>query len=167
MNKAAIIISSLILLTQSNLFGQQANAKTDPIDFYTYQLDTTISKADSISFLLDSIHVKAYVQKNKIIATCLFEKSKSLLTIYLYSKDNNLVAAKVQEQCPTMDDLHNYASFYYDKGKLLDNKYRWTVRPCMAVPMDKSIYELYGYNPNLNGDFLKKFVVLVYEKLKP
>ena len=65
-----------------------------------------------------------------------------------------------------MDDMYANSFFCYDKGKLFNENHRWTVRPCMAIPMDKGVYELYGYNPNLNADFLKKFVLLLYDKIK-
>ncbi|OQP47846.1 hypothetical protein A4H97_30515 [Niastella yeongjuensis] len=166
MRKASIIILSLLLFSQTYLFGQETNARRKAIDTYAYQLDTTKSSTDTITFLFDTIQVKAQVQNNRISATCLFKQSKSLLTINFYSRGNILVSVKVREQSPHMSDMFSNSSFYYDKGQLFDVEYFYTVRPCMAIPMDKSIYEQYGYNPNLNADFLKQFVLRLYGKIK-
>ena len=166
MRKATIIILSLFLFSQTYLFGQKTNAKKNSIDMYAYQLDTTERSTVTITFLFDTIQVTAQVQNNKVSATCFFKQSKSLLTINFYSRCNNLVSVKAKEQSPTMSDMYAYSAFYYDNGKLFDEDYFWTVRPCMAIPMDKSVYELYDYNPNLNADFLKKFVLQLYDKIK-
>lgn len=154
-------------MTQTHLFGQKTNPKRNKIDMYAYQLDTSrAATSDSITFLFDSVQVTALVQKNRVVATCLFVNSKSVLTIRYYSKDKELVSVKIREQSPLMDDMYANSFFYYDKGKLFDENYRWTVRACMAIPTDKSVYELYGYNPNLNADFFKIFVLQLYDKIK-
>lgn len=166
MHKATIIILALLLFSQTYLFGQKTNTRTNAIDIYAYQLDTTENSTDTITFLFDTIQVIAQVQNNRVSTTCFFKQSKSLLRINFYSRNNNLVSVKVKEQSPIMSDLYAYSAFYYDNGKLFDEDYFRTIRACMAIPMDKSIYELYGYNPNLNADFLKKFVLQLYDKLK-
>ena len=166
MRKATIIILALLLFSQTYLFAQKTNARRKSIDIYAYQLDTIKNNTVTITFLFDTTQVTAQVQNNKVSVTCFFKHSKSLLTINFYSRDNNLVSVKVKEQSPKMSDLYAYSAFYYDNGKLFDEDYFWTVRPCMAIPMDKSVYDLYGYNPNLNADFLKKFVLQLYDKIK-
>ena len=167
MHKATIIILSLFSLTKTFSFGQKTDFKTAAIDMYAYHIDTTKSSTDTVTFLIDSVQVTAKIQKNRVIATCIFEQSKSVLIINLYSRDNDLVSAKIMEQSPTMDAMNSNSFFYYEKGKLFDENYSRTIRPCIAIPMDKSIYELYGYNPALNATFLKKFVLLLYNKIKP
>ncbi|MBO9204330.1 MULTISPECIES: hypothetical protein [Niastella] len=166
MCKTTIIILSLLFFSQTDLFGQQTNARTNAINIYTYQLDTTKSDTNTITFQFDTIQVTAQVQKNRISATCFFKQSKSLLTINFYSRDNKLVSVKAREQSPIMNDMFSMSIFYYDNGKLFDENYFSTIRPCMAIPVGISVYELYGYNPNLNAGFLKKFVLQLYDKIK-
>ncbi|HRX93419.1 MAG TPA: hypothetical protein P5158_04850 [Chitinophagaceae bacterium] len=166
MLKTGIIISFFCLLSQTTLFGQKNKHKTNKIDMYAYQLDTTKATSDTISFLFDSIQVIAQVQKNRLVTTCLFLNSKSVLTIRFYSKDKELISVKIREQSPIMSDMYSNTFLYYDKGKLFHEYYRHTVRPCMGFSKDQSLYEMYGYNPSLNADFLKKFVTLLYEKIK-
>ncbi|PZP39760.1 MAG: hypothetical protein DI598_19755 [Pseudopedobacter saltans] len=155
-----------ILLVSAKLFGQDKLSKADRINLYAYQIDTVKTKIDSFKFSFDSIQVDVKTRNNKIATTNFFEKSKSRLTVDYYFKDNELVLINVVEQCPQFDDLHSYSVFYYDKEKLIAEKYRHTIRPCLAIPMDKNIYELYGYNPALNSEFLKVFVVRLLKKIK-
>lgn len=166
MHKTSISIILLVLIAQINLFGQKGNPNTREIDRYSYQLDTIKSKTDTINFIVDSIQVKAQIQENKIVATCFFEQSKSLLTVNFYSKEKFLVKVNVKEQSPRLDDLFASTTYYYNSGELFDQNFSCTIRPCMAVSINNSIYELYGYNPNLNTSFLKKFVLLLYDKIK-
>lgn len=160
---------SYIVLTffvSVKLFGQDKLSKADSISLYAYQIDTANTKIDSFKFLLDSIQVDVKTKDNKIATTNLFEKSKSRLTVDYYFKDNDLVLINISEQSPKFDDLHSYSVFYYDKVKLFDEKYRHTIRPCLAIPLDKTIYQLYGYNPTLNSEFLKVFIVELLDKIK-
>ncbi|GEM_PF-1094634 len=156
----------LTLLVSTRLFGQDKISKTDSISLYAYRIDTTKTKTDSFKLSLDSIQVDVKTKTNKIATTNFFEKSKSHLTIDYYFKDKDLVLVNIVEQSPKLDDLHSYSVFYYDNGRLFDEKYRHTIRPCLAIPMDKTIYELYGYNPTLNTEFLKKYLVELLDKIK-
>ena len=156
----------LTLLISAKLFGQDKLSKTDSISLYAYQIDTAKTKTDSFKLLLDSIQVEVKTKTNKISTTNFFDKSKSHLTVDYYFKDDNLVLINIAEQSPKLDDLHSYSIFYYDKGKLVDEKYRHTIRPCLAIPIDKTVYELYGYNPTLNSDFLKFYVIELLDKIK-
>lgn len=166
MSKAAIILIAFLLFIQTASFGQQRNTKANEIALYAYKLDTTTGKTDTLNFTLDSIEVKAQIQTNKIVAKCLFKQSKSILTIDLYSKERNLVFVNVKEQCPAMNDLFANTSFYYDKGQLFDEDYKCTVRPCLAYPVEKNSYEIFGYNPALTPGFPKAFVSHLYDRLK-
>src|SRR5688572_2728582 len=114
MHKASIIILSLFFFSQTYLFGQETKDRTNAIDIYTYQLDTTEGSTSTITFLFDTIQVTVQVQSNRVCATCFFKQSKSLLTINFYSRDNNLVSVKVREQSPIMSDMYAYSAFYYD-----------------------------------------------------
>ena len=156
----------LTLFVSVKLLGQDKLSKADSLSLYAYQIDTAKTKTDSFNLSLDSIQVGVKTKTNKIATTNFFEKSKTHLTIDYYFKDNDLVLVNIAEQSPKFDDLHSYSVFYYDKGKLFDEKYRHTIRPCLAIPMDKTIYELYGYNPTLNSDFLKAYVVKLLDKIK-
>ena len=165
MFKTTAFITVICFLIHNCVLGQSDNSITRKIDMYAYQLDTTSTHTDTITFMLDSVQVTAQIQKNRVVATCVFVKSKSLLTIRYYSEDKKLRLIHTSEQSPIMSDMYALIYFYYENGKVFDTKYRWTIRSCMAIPMDKSISELYGYNPTLNTDFFKAFVLQLYERI--
>jgi hypothetical protein len=156
----------ILLIISANLFGQNKFTKTVSVGLYAYQIDTAQAMMDSFRFSLDSIQVSVKIKTNKIATTNYFERSKSLLTIDYYFRDKKLLLVNIAEQSPKLDDLHSYSVFYYDKGKIFEEEYRHTIRPCLAIPMDKSIFDLYGYNPNLNTEFLKKYIVMLLDKIK-
>ena len=166
MTKRINYIFLILLILSTNLFGQDRLSKTDRIGLYAYKIDTAQTKIDSFSLSFDSIGVSVKTKTNKIATINLFERSKSLLIIEYYFKDKRLLLVNVSEQSPKFDDLHSYSIFYYDNGKIFDEKYRHTIRSCLAIPMDKSIYDLYGYNPDLNSKFLKKYIVELLDKIK-
>jgi hypothetical protein len=165
MTKFLISILALLFLGRTSLFGQH-NSETQQIYSYAYMVDTSAGKVDTASFIMDSIEVSAQIQKNRIVATCLFRQSKSKLVVSLYLKKKALVFVKIQEESPKMNDLSMNTLFYYKKAKLFHADYNHTVRPCMLISWNQSVYETYGYNPSLNADFLKVFVLLLYNELK-
>jgi hypothetical protein len=89
MHKATIVILSFFFFSQTYLSAQNTKARTNAIDVYTYQLDTTKGSTNTIAFLFDTIQVTTKVQSNRVCATCFFKQSKSLLTINFYSRGNN------------------------------------------------------------------------------
>jgi hypothetical protein len=163
MLKNTITLLSILLVTQVTLFGQQRDSRVDKIDIYTKQIDTSNDSSISAVFSLDSIQVTARTQKNKITATCSFEKSKTLLTIDFYSKDNALIAVRIKEQSPLHEKVYRIAFFYYENGKIIYEDYWGTRQLGMAVTVDGSGY---GYNTNLTTEFEKKLVLLLFDKIE-
>jgi len=164
--KGAIL--PVFLLLQILSTGQQVKAdpRIDPIAEYTRQINYLNYKGDSLNLVMDSIAVNAVLSRERIICKCLFEQSKTMLTIYYYIKRAELVCTRIEEQSPFVDDLYRASVFYYENEKLFGENYFRTVRACMAIPLDNKGQIISEYNPSLSPVFLKKFVWELYQKLK-
>jgi hypothetical protein len=163
----------LFLISNGSLFGQFFNrygnadtVKIFAIDDYAYKIDLAETKFASAKFVLDSIHIKVKKFSNKLETISFFNKSKSILKIDFYINDCGLAMARVKEPSPKFDDLAAYSNFYFENDSIFYSDYYFGVRMCMAIPRDRSFSEVYGYNPNLNGDNLKKYVKKLFTKLK-
>ncbi len=141
-------------VAQNNSF-RIGNDFSDSIDRIAFLIDHF--QGDSIRdklFALDSIDVQYKKRANKN----LFKKSHSQLYIDLYFDDITLLKAEVTEISPLYIDLFSKSILYFDSNKVVYERYFEKIRPCMGVPLNKSIYEIWGYNPCLNSDFLKRYI---------
>ncbi len=170
MNKIKIILFPL-LLCYINLPAQfgtfKHNSKDVAIDLYAYNVEKSITNADSFEISIDSIHVKFKTSQDKIEATSTFEKSNSILYINCYLRNDSLLKVTIKEPSPLFTDMFSASIFYIEDNKIFDEQYRCTVRPCMGIPLNKSIDELYGYNKYLRSDFLKSYIAELLKKIKP
>jgi hypothetical protein len=147
-----------LILTASHSVGQLNDPARLKITLYAYSVDSSITKLDSVNFQWDTVGVTAIKLKNKISTTNIFTNSKSTLKIDYYYKDRRLIFIKISEPSPEFDDLSNYSDFYYsDDNKIFKENYYSSVRVCMPVPKNKSIFDLYGYNKNFDEKFLKTY----------
>ena len=117
---------------------------------------------------LDSIEVKFfYNQKvDGIEAESYFKKSNSKLrTIYNLDENNTFYLIVVQEKSKNSDDTWRTNVFQYENGKMFYQKesYYSTING-KAVEHSKSDSEI--YNKKLGTEFLKKYIVEVYNKIK-
>ena len=165
MYKSHVLLFFLLVIF-ANVFGQLDLNRNIKIKQYAYKIDTTASKFKSLRFKIDTIQVKAKKYDQKIITKCLFELSKSLLTISYYLKGESLILISVREQSPMFENMYYESLFYYNNETLFDEEYSSTVRPGVLIPKNKTTYELYGYNQSLNKAFLKHFVLELYKKLE-
>jgi hypothetical protein len=162
----------LFLINCTNLFGQYFNryghadtAKIFALNKFRYQVDAMTIKGDPLMFVLDSIDVSIKRYSNKTETTSFFRNSKSVLSISFYFVNCNLLIADVKEQSPLFADLNATSIFYFENDSIFYSDYYFKIRPCMLIPLDKSFSELYGYNPNLDGDLLKKYVKELYSRI--
>lgn len=165
MNKSNVLLFFFLVIF-SNVFGQLDLNRNIKVKQYAYKIDTTPSKFTYLGLKIDTIQVKAKKYNQKVIANCLFDISKSFLTICYYLKGESLILISVKEQSPIFESMYFESLFFYNNETLFDEEYSSTVRPCVLVPKNKTVYELYGYNPSLNELFLKHFVLELYKKLE-
>jgi len=150
----------------SILFAQTSDRHLRKIDMYAYKIDSSHLHFDSLKFTFDSITVKIKIYNDKLFSISHFANSNTDLTISYYLKDKKLILVRVSEQSPVFDDLYNYSYFYISNNKIISEKCRLNLRPCMAIPLDKDIYELFGYNKTFNRDFLKQYIFNLHDKIK-
>ena len=164
----------LLLISNGCIYGQRFNrygnssdtTKIFAINNYRYQVDSSAIKTDSINFVLDSIDVSGKIYNNKIETISFFKSSKSVLKVNFYLKNCNLVAADVKQPSPRYSDLNAFSIFYFESDSIFYSDYYFNTRICMATPLNKSPYDIYGYNPNLSGDQLKKYVNQLFSRLQ-
>jgi len=164
----------LFLIFNSNLFGQYFNRygntadtnKILAINNYRFKVDSLSLNGDSINLILDSIEVRGKISNNKIETISFFKSSKSVLNISFYLKDCNLVAAAVRQPSPRFNDLNAYSTFYFENDSVFYSDYYFSVRMCLAIPFKTSFTDVYGYNPNLLGDSLKRYVNQLFLRFK-
>ena len=157
----------LILLTSLLSFSQKDSIKMRQIDLVAFKIDSLNLKATKkYNLKIDSVKINVSKYPNKIETKNLFINSNSKLSINYYFKEGNLILVRVKEQSPTMDDLFNYTVYYYENGKVFTKDFYHSVRICLPISLDENIYELYGYNKELNADFLSKYIEKLYSKIK-
>ncbi len=160
------LISNTIVFGQYfNRYGEADTTKIFAINQYKYEIDTQKIIGNSRLLVLDSIEVKIIDYGNKIKTNSFFRNSKSNLMINFYFKDCKLVMADVKEQSPFFDDLAAFSIFYFDNDSIFYSDYYFSIRMCIAIPLGKSLRDLYGYNPNFTGDFLKKYVRVLLPRI--
>ena len=159
------ILLPLLIFFKSIAFGQVDINRNIEIKQYAHQLDSAQGVFKQLSFKMDTVQIDTKKYENRITAKCLFEKSRSYLTISYYLKSNNLILASVKEQSPKMDMCYYESLFFYSNNKLTDDECGSIAPKCFAEPMNKSIYQIYGYNPSLDKIFLEDFVMKLYNRL--
>ena len=157
----------IFLTISANLFAQNDSIKIRNIYLNAYKIDSLNKKAAKISTIkFDSINVKIKYFNDKVETENFFINSNTTLSIIFYSENSKLSFARIIEKCKTMGDLANTSEYYFEHNKIFSERYYHGVRGCMAIPFGKSIYELYGYNKYLNDEFLKSYVIKLYDKIK-
>ena len=147
--------------------AQNKKDKILSIDKYAYQIDHILPVEDSFVVKLDYIIVtgKSYIAK--IQTKSLFNKSKTILLINYFIRNDSLVLVTIREQSPKMKDLFLQSSFYFENDKIFDEQYYNTIRACMEFPIDSErFYETYGYNEFLDDIFLKQYILDLLKKIK-
>lgn len=161
-------IQLIILLSISLLsFGQNDSIKKRGINLMVHKIDSLSTKSvDNFDLKIDSINVNIKRYSNKIETENLFLNSNSKLFISYYFNDSKLIMVRAKEQSPIMDDLFNYTVFYYENEKVFAKRYYQNIRICELIPKKTSIYELYGYNKELNEVFLRSYFDKLYNIIK-
>ncbi|MCO6164115.1 hypothetical protein [Flavobacterium sp. NRK F7] len=163
MNKLLLFI---LVFFSAFVLGQNESVLKNKIDSIAYNADKSNLKViKELTLKMDSIQVKVKRFKNKIETENTFLKSKSFVTINFYFKDEKLILVRAEEKSPLVEDLSNFTAFYYDEKDVFYKNYYQKVRICLPIDFDKSIYEVYGYNKNLNESFFTLYFEALYTKI--
>jgi hypothetical protein len=122
------------------------------------------------NFQIDSIEVKVFVYENRIETENYFEKSKSKLSVIYLKKNEDFNKIVTRENCPSIpEDFWRTYVFDFENGKVVneeeDGEYYSSGRMHgIAGRLDREVKN--SYNKNLKSEFLKKFAVELFEKIK-
>jgi len=159
--KNLIVIISLVVFVQS--YAQNDSIEMRKIDSLSYRIASESSRINSQSNIkLDSVKVSVKKFDNKIETENQFPSGSNLSIIYYLNK-SELILVKVTERCPTNKEYSNYTDFYFKHGKIKKIRNYHNVSMCIAIPLNESFYDTYGYNENLNNDFLKPYIKKLHD----
>ncbi len=161
-----IKFSILFFLIQLSLFGQNKSLKVANWDRKSYQLDAFKKKFSSGNITLDSIEISINDYGERIETTSIFKKSKTVLKINFYISSCQLFLVRIKEQSPWFSDLFAASDFYFENDSIFHANYYRRVRGCMAIPLNTSVYEIWGYNPSLTDSFLKNYIRKLYAQIR-
>lgn len=158
-----VILCLLLLGNYILLSAQLRNEKADSLRYYAYSRDTSNTILDSLELSIDSIHVRAIVYVDRIIATNYFVKSKTQLRTEFYLQNNTLVFVKIIEKSPLLQDLERFTEFYLEDCQIFYESYYRSIRICMPVNLKSDWDAPYGYNKNIDTNFLKRYISYLFK----
>ena len=149
-----IIFNILILVSLSSL-GQNNSEMSK------------VLKSEKIK--IDSIEIQVSVYENRIETESYFEKNKSKLSVIYFKKAEKFNEIVTRENCPSMpEDFWRSYLFSFENEKIVNKEeeryYSSGKMHGIAGNIDKEVRE--SYNKTLNSEFLKKYVVELFEKIK-
>jgi hypothetical protein len=149
------IIFNILILVSLSSFGQNNSDNSKLLK--------------SGNFEIDSIQVKVSVYENRLETESYFEKSKTKLSVIYFRKAENFNEIVTRENCPSMpEDFWRTYLFSFENEKVVNEEeqryYSSGKMHGIAGHIDKEVRE--SYNKTLISEFLKKFVVELFEKIK-
>jgi hypothetical protein len=153
------------LIYSFNLCGQSDSVKLQRLREYAWNLDNSLVRYDSSLFNLGDIQAKLKNYGAKVTAD--IRIGKSSLNVSLYVKDCQLVMAKTKEPSPKMSDLSAFTEFYFESDTVFHFRPYFSISGCMALPLfEKSMTEIFGYNPTFTEKYLLNLVRKLYSRVK-
>ena len=142
------------------------------IDIKTFQIDNEpIRKITKKNFRKDTITVKSKRFGNKVEVITKFDNSDSNLLTELYYNNKSLILVRFIENSEDTIGNERLAKIneYYYENKLIFN-HHYSIRltshaMCMGIPNEAEWYEDYGFNENLDDDFLEKYADFLVSEL--
>jgi hypothetical protein len=156
------LLSAIILINSTCLHAQLGNKKADSIRRYAYTVDTSKTILDSLQLTFDSIRVDVKIFSDKIVTINYFNKSGSEMRIEFFFRYNKLTLIRTSEKSQVFTDLSRFTEFFFENCQLFHELYYKTIRPCMAIDLSLDMEKLYGYNKNINADFLKTYTIELF-----
>ncbi len=158
------LIYITLVLSSFCSFGQ--NDSIEKRIFNLGKVKTKLIKSDDIK--IDSIKVKVSIYEDRIETESLFEKSKRNLTTTYLLVENSFTKIVTRENCPFRpEDFWRTYIYEFENGKIVEEEERYYSSARVegiAGHIDKEVKE--SYNKSLNSEFLKKYVVILFEKIK-
>ncbi|EKT3958443.1 hypothetical protein NTJ28_002457 [Flavobacterium psychrophilum] len=163
-NQMKNIIFITLILSSFCSFGQ--NDSIEKRIFNIGKEKTKLIKVENI--IIDSIKVKVSVYEDRIESESYFEKSKSnLTTTYLLVK-NSFSKIVTKENCSFRPaDFWRTYIYEFKDGIIVEEEerlYSSAQIEGIAGRLEKKVNE--SYNKTLNSEFLKKYVLILFEKIK-
>jgi hypothetical protein len=166
------IFALLIILLSSKSFSQTDRIQIDLTDVFhlMFKIDSASVKIPTKEFKIvfyDTIvNIKS---RNSMIETksTLCDGTK-LLDIKYYLENNNLIIIETQEKSQK-DKFENYTLSWIFKVKdesITDSISGHSVAACGINDSFEDIYQTYVYNKSWNKEYLEKFVIDLYRKIK-
>ena len=132
---------------------------------------TNIGKAKLISsgkIKLDSIQVKIFVYKERIVTESYFEKSKSNLNVSYLKIDNSFAKITTRENSSMPEYLWRTNDFDFEDGKIFNGKERLffsgKLHGIIGNNSEKEYRE--SFNKTLEAKFVENYVVELFERIK-
>lgn len=161
-----LIICNPVSGQQFNRYGNADTVKIIALKKLKYLADESAIKGDSLLLETDSVSTMIHHFDKKIETTSFFFNNKSRLNISFYFDDCHLLMTDIKEQSPLYEDLNAITILFYENDTVFFTDHYFMIPSCMTIPINKSVYELFGYNPKLKGDFLKQYVWRLYLGIK-
>lgn len=159
-----LLFFSIDTFSQNKLFEKGRLKTLKAINLIDQTDNIRIDSANLI--MVDSIKVIAEKFHQKIFAKNILDKSNSVFEIEYYLKNGKLFYIKIEEQSPRYSDLKKHTEYFINDNKILDSNHYRNMRVCLPLSIDGSIKNQFGYNENLSEDFMRKYVLILYEILK-
>lgn len=157
-------ILSINIYSQNKIFDKGRLKITREV----YLIDSAdINVLDSINFTFkDSIKINAKRFAEKISTQNLLNKTNTNFQINYFLKNGKLFFIKVEEQSPNLADLKKHIEYLIIDNEISDINYYYGMRSCLPLSLDTNINDQFGYNKNLTENYMKTYVIKLYEKLK-
>ncbi len=129
-----------------------------------YSINSKLLKSGNIK--IDSIEVQISVYEDKIETESNFEKSKSKLSVAYSKTGESYNEILTSENNSKFDYCYRTNIFDFENGKVVNREERYYLSQSMnGIP---GIFEEVknSYNKALNSEFLKKYVIELFEKIK-
>jgi hypothetical protein len=112
----------------------------------------------------DSVRINVSDYTNVIEGEGYIGKSQNKFKVAYYLSSNKLEGIITKEM--SQGDLYMQWIFNLENDKIRNEFPSHTVSMCVPVAMDKSLYEIYGYNKSWTEKYLKKLVMKLFDEIK-
>ena len=156
------------------LFGFGVRAQNDSIrawsiDKYVHEMESSKKNRNAKSFKIkiDTLDFKVSVYDQKYKFNIQLKGSKTLLEIHCYLNQGYLVKAYAKEFRPeNLEHIYRFFNLYYEDGIMFYHQERYIILPCIGIPKDKPLIEVFGYNKLIAVDLINDLVLKSIDKVK-
>jgi len=161
----------ILLLIGIQLKAQLQTFDNPHVQIINGQVNSIDSLLDSnyqeIYFVLDSVEIKGKIWENKFETLNYFQNSGAKLKIAFYFQNDELIFIRVVENSKKYADLAAKTTDFYFRDRILSLIWDYYKRPTgLAMRLEEDINSFYGYNKNLNEEFLKEYVNQLFKRIK-